>query len=72
MSERMEWEGGPVLIGLKHMIEERQQRENHLQDVLDCFRGKVPFPWEMDDVVQDMIKRMEVEKGIVGFSSWIV
>ena len=73
MSERMEWEGGPVLMGLKHMIEERQWREKHLQDVLDCFQGKVPpFPCEMDEVVQDMLKRMQVEKGIMGFSSWIV
>jgi len=72
MSERMEWEGGPVLMGLKHMIEERERREKHLQDVLDCFQGKVPFPWEMDEVVEDMLKRMEVEKGIIGFSSWTV
>ena len=72
MSERMEWEGGPVLMGLKHMIEERQRREKQLHDVLDYFQGKVPFPWEMDDVLEDMIKRMEVEKGITGFSSWTV
>lgn len=70
MAERMEWEGGPVMMGLKHMIEERQSRENHLQDVLDCFQGKAPCPGEMDEVVEDMIKRVQVEKGIV-FSSWI-
>ena len=70
MAERMEWEGGPVIMGLKHMIEERQRREKLLQDVLDCFQGMAPFPWEMDEIVEDMIRRMQVEKGI-GFSSWI-
>ena len=59
-------------MGLKHMIEERQRREEHLQNVLDCFQGKMPSPWEMDEVVEDMIKRMEVENGIIGFSSWTV
>jgi hypothetical protein len=71
MSKRMEWEGGPILVGLKHMIDERERREKHLQEFLDCVEGKLPFPWEDDETVEEMLKKLQVETGI-RFSSWIV
>jgi hypothetical protein len=71
MSKRMEWEGGPILVGLKHMIDERECREKHLQEVLDSVQRKLPFPWEDDEAVEEMLKKLQVETGI-SFSSWIV
>jgi hypothetical protein len=71
MSRRMEWEGGPGLLGLKHMIEKRERHEKHLQEFLDRVQGRVSFPWEDDEVMEDMLRELEAEMGI-SFSSWTV
>jgi hypothetical protein len=69
MSERMEWEGGPVL-GVKHIIQERLVREEQLMAILSRYPYGVPRVWDNDQVVEKL-KQMEAEGGIV-FSSWTV
>lgn len=71
MSKRMEWEGGPVLLGLKHIIEKREREEKNLQEFFDCVQGRLPFPWEDEELMEDMLRKLEAEMGI-GFSSWTV
>ena len=69
MSERMEWEGGPILA-VQHIIQERVNMEGKLMDLFDRFPQGVPKRWRDDEVVE-MLKRMECEGGII-FSSWMV
>jgi hypothetical protein len=69
MSEQMEWEGGPVL-GVRHIIQERMDKEEKLMEILDRYPKGVPKSWGDDEIVE-MLKRMECEGGII-FPSWIV
>jgi hypothetical protein len=69
MSEQMKWEGGPVL-DLRHIIQERMDKEEKLMEILDRYPKGVPKFWEDDEIVE-MLKRMECEGGII-FSSWVV